>query len=236
MTPNPAAGPAMTLNIRPLRSATSLRDSVEASLAAAIVSGEIDEGTLLSVPTLAARFEVSATPVREAMLDLEKRGFVEPVRNKGFRVTAVSQRDLEEIVGVRRLLEAPPMVDVAATLAGASLERYRALADRIVEAVERSDLAAYLAADSAFHLTLLRLTGNERLVDLVAELRTQTRMIGLSDMLGTPELTASAQEHHELLDLLGAGKGRDARAFMERHVGHVLGWWAGKAEHGTGVR
>ena len=46
-------------------------------------------GVVYSAPALAARFGVSATPVREAMLDLAKEGLVSAVRNKGFRVTEV---------------------------------------------------------------------------------------------------------------------------------------------------
>lgn len=66
-----------------LRQASSLRQQVEEEIAAAIVSGEMAPGELVSAPTLAARFEVSATPVREAMLNLEKRGSWPPSATKG---------------------------------------------------------------------------------------------------------------------------------------------------------
>jgi DNA-binding GntR family transcriptional regulator len=49
-------------------------------------------------------------------------------------------------------------------------------------------------------------------------------------MLGTAELAESAAEHHQLVDLLAAGKTREVRTLMTRHVGHVLGWWAGRPE------
>jgi len=104
---------------------SSLRDTVESSLSAAIVSGELAPGTLVSVPTLAAQFGVSATPVREAMLDLEKRGFVQPVRNKGCLVTNVSEQDLPDIVQVRRWLEGPAMRIAAEKLEGRSVGKYR---------------------------------------------------------------------------------------------------------------
>ena len=94
----------------------NLRAHVEQALSAAIITGELAPGTLLTVPTLAAQFNVSATPVREAMLNLEKRGFVEAVRNKGFRVTDVSEDDLRQIVGVRRLLEPEAMQQLAGAL------------------------------------------------------------------------------------------------------------------------
>ncbi|HEY0532685.1 MAG TPA: GntR family transcriptional regulator, partial [Actinoplanes sp.] len=96
------------MTIGPLRTAGNFRHLVEDAVSSAIVSGEFPPGTMLTAPTLAARFDVSATPVREALLNLEKRGFVEIARNKGFRVTEVSGHDLEQIVQIRQWLEAPP--------------------------------------------------------------------------------------------------------------------------------
>ncbi len=216
--------------IHELRQTASLRTRVENSLASAIISGKIEPGTLVSVPALAVQFGVSATPVREAMLNLEKRGFVESVKNKGFRITKVSAHDLDEIVQLRRWLEAPAMRVVAEHLRGVPLDSFRALADRIVTAAADAEFEDYLAADSDFHLALLRLTGNERLIELVAELRKQTRMVGLANLIHREELKISAQEHHQLLDLLGEGQGAAADKLMVRHIGHVLGWWAGVAE------
>ena len=199
-------------------------------MSTAIISGKLMPGTLVSVPALAAQFAVSATPVREAMLDLEKRGFVESVKNKGFRVTEVSEHDLDEIVQLRRWLEAPAMHVVAERLHGASLDLYRGMASRIVAAAAGAEFEDYLKADSVFHLALMRLTDNDRLVELVAELRKQTRMVGLANLSHREELTISAMEHHELLDLLGQGQGAAAEKLMVRHIGHVLGWWAGVPE------
>lgn len=220
-------------SIRQIRVEESLRAKVESSLAAAIISGELEQGALITVPALAAQFAVSATPVREAMLDLEKRNFVESVKNKGFRVTTVSTEDLRELVEIRTLLEPPAMRIAADYLKGASLDTYRTLADRIVTNLEQANFKGYLAADSAFHLSLLELTGNGRLVDIVSELRKQTRMVGLTRLHDTDGLRRSALEHHELLDLLGEGRGDAAQALMTRHIGHALGLWAGVAEDAT---
>ena len=217
-------------SIREIRAEESLRSKVESSLAAAIISGELDPGVLVSVPALAAKFAVSATPVREAMLDLEKRGFVEPVKNKGFRVTTVGERDLLEIVQLRTWIEVPAMRIVAERLRGARVDEYHALADRIVTAADQGDFRAYLAADSSFHLGLLAVTDNRRLVEIDAELRRQTRMVGLVGMRNSDELRRSAQEHHELLALLVAGDAEGAEALLVHHIRHARGWWAGRAE------
>lgn len=226
--------PALTIStISKLEASSSLRDSVERSLSAAIVSGELEPGSLVSVPSLAVRFGVSATPVREAMLDLEKRGFVASVRNKGFRVTEVSEQDLHDIVQMRRWLEAPAMRVAADKLPGLPIEPYRKLADTIVSAAGRADFPAYLEADTAFHLALLEVVGNQRLVDLVAELRGATRLVGLATLVNSAELEQSSVEHHTLLDLLAAGRGADAEQLMHTHVGHIIGWWAGRSEVGS---
>lgn len=216
--------------VAPLRPASSLRQRVEIALEAAIRSGEMAAGELFSAPALGARFDVSATPVREAMLNLEKRGFVEIVRNKGFRVTAVSDRDIDEIVEVRRLLEPPVMRRIAGRISNESLLVLSELADAIVGSAESGDLTSYLEADRAFHAALTDQAGNSRLTELVSDLRRQTRLPGLAGMLATEELAESAGEHHELLAMLSRGDGEGAEQLMHRHIGHVIGWWAGRPE------
>ena len=216
--------------VGPIAPSTSLRDRVEKALAAAIVSGEMPPGEVFSAPMLAAQFAVSATPVREAMLNLEKRGFVEIVRNKGFRVTAVSEREMPDITAGRQMLEPAAMRALAERFPSEDAPRLREIADRIVATARQGELGSYIEADTAFHLGLLEMLGNRRLVAIVAELRSQTRLVGLASMVDTEELNQSSVEHHALLDLLEAGDGAGAEALAARHIGHVLGWWAGRSE------
>ena len=200
---------------------TSLRQEAEESLSAAIISGELAPGELVSVPSLAALFGISATPVREAMLDLEKRGFVTSVRNKGFRVTGVSEDDLREIVQVRQWLECGAAVAVSKNFSSAEVTEFRKLADDLVESADRRDLAAHVALDIDFHLGLLRLVGNSRLVAMVGDLRQQTRRVGLSQM-DDADLHRSAQEHHEMIDLLLEGRAAQFQDLLWRHIGSIL--------------
>jgi DNA-binding GntR family transcriptional regulator len=214
-------------HIQALVPGSSLSDTVESSLSAAIVSGELAPGTLVSVPRLASRFGVSATPVREAVLRLEKRGFVTAVRNKGFLVTDVSEHDLHDLVQIRQWLEAPAMQIAAEKLHGKPAKELRGFAEAVTRGAEDRDFHAFLTADAKLHLAILRLTGNDRLVELVTELRKQTRLIGLVSLTNSAELAQSAQEHHALLDLLTAGKRAEAEALMFTHIGHAVDWWAG---------
>lgn len=214
----------------PLSPAESLREQVEGQLSSRIVSGQIPPGQVLTVPTLAGEFGVSATPVREAMLNLARRGFLRPIRNRGFEVTEVSADELRELSEVRMLLEAPPMASLAGALDAETITLLRGLADRIVEAARAAEFDEYLAADTAFHLRILECTGNSTLVATVRELRQQTRLVGLVQLAASDALISTALEHAELVDLLVAGRGADAEALMRRHIGHVGGVWSGHEE------
>lgn len=152
------------------------------------------------------------------------------MRNKGFRVTEPSEHDLDEVTQLRALIEAPIVRELAEMASRERLEALRPVAREIEEAAERGDLATYLEADRRFHLDLLALAGNRRLVDIVGSLRAQTRLFGLPELAASGALVASGHEHAELLDLLIAGDADGAEHLMRRHIGHIRGAWAGRPE------
>lgn len=204
----------------------SYRERVADALRAALIAGELRPGEVYSAPALAARFGVSATPVREAMLDLAKEGLVDTVPNKGFRVTAVTEKQLDEYTQVRSLVEIPTTVGLARTADPVSLEALRPAAREIVAAAAAGDLIAYVEADTRFHLGLLALAGNAHLVEVVGDLRKRSRLYGLTALAESGRLLSSAQEHLELLDALLARDEAAVHAVMTRHLGHVRGMWA----------
>ncbi|NBE94193.1 GntR family transcriptional regulator [Nonomuraea sp. KC401] len=204
----------------------SLREQVAHALRAALITGEMRPGVVYSAPVLAAQFGVSATPVREAMLDLAKEGLVEAVRNKGFRVTELSDRDLDELTEIRQLIEVPTVARLADSARAEEFERLRPIAEEIVSASERGDLLAYIDADLRFHVELLALCGNAHLVSVVRDLRTRARLYGLSQLSERGTLSDSAMEHLTLLDALKSGDAAAVRQIMEEHIGHVRGIWA----------
>ncbi|MEU6143567.1 GntR family transcriptional regulator [Streptomyces sp. NPDC047081] len=208
------------------------RERVVNVLRAALISGELRPGQVYSAPALAPRLGVSATPVREAMLELVKEGMVEIVPNKGFRVTAVSEQQLDEYTHIRSLIEIPTTVGLAATADPVDLEALRATAMECVTAAGKGDLIAYVEADLNFHLGLLALAGNEHLVEVVRDLRRRSRLFGLTALVEAGRLEASAREHLELLDALLARDAEKTREVMTRHLGHVRGLWSARGEDG----
>lgn len=217
------------LNLPSLGTRQNVREQVAEALRASLVAGEMRPGVVYSAPTLAERFGISPTPVREAMLDLAKEGLVTAVRNKGFRVTELSDRDLDEITEVRALIEVPTVARIAASPEGA--EELRPLAEAIVAAAERRDILGYIEADHTFHLELLALAGNTHLVGVVRELRHRSRLYGVPSLAECGELLPSAREHLQLLDFVTAGDVQAAETLMLHHLRHVRGIWAAPREN-----
>ncbi|MFH8473478.1 GntR family transcriptional regulator [Streptomyces sp. NPDC018000] len=212
-----------------------LRDRVANALRAALIAGDLRPGTIYSAPTLAAEFGVSATPVREAMLDLAREGLVEAVRNKGFRVTELTDQDLDDFTELRAMIEVPTVGRIARMGKTRDLKALRPLALAIVAAAAEHDIIGYLEADRRFHLELLGLAGNRRLVEEVGNLRKRSRLFGLNRLDAKGQLTASAEEHVQLLDLLIAGDAQRAESCMLAHMSHVRSLWAEEEDGDTGA-
>lgn len=212
---------------------TSLRERVAESLRAALVSGRMAPGTTYSIPALAEQFGVSATPVREAMLDLVNEGIVAPVPNKGFRVVELTDAELDQITELRRLLEVPTVGTLAGAIDRSSIKRLRSLASAVSDAARRGDVVAYVEADRELHLALLAGAGNPRLVEIVGRLRDQSRLYGLEQLAAEGVLVDSANEHLQLIDALESGDRLAAERVMAHHLDHVRGIWASRREERT---
>ena len=208
--------------------AVSLRERIADSLRASVVSGEMDLGVVYSVPMLAEKFGVSITPVREAMLDLAKEGLVEPVKNKGFRLREPSDTELDDITKVRLLLEPPAIASLTGTLTSTQLAELRELADAVLESARSGDIVEYVSRDRTLHRRMLEFVGNPTLTDIVLTLRAQSRLLGLTALASSGLLSASADEHHDLIEALAGTDAARVEHIMREHLGHVRKEWAGR--------
>lgn len=214
-------------NVVRLNKQPSIRDTVTRALRSAIISGEMQPGRVYSAPSLGDEFGVSATPIREAMLDLTREGLVVALPNRGFQVTEVSPRDLHEVTELRLMLEPPAIERATPFVPESAFPALREQSAAIIRGAESGDLIDYLTADSDFHLALLQYAGNSRLTELVASLRSQTRLFGLSGLREQGHLVSSAREHDAMLDAIEARDAARARELVHAHIEHVLTDWSG---------
>lgn len=210
----------------------SIREYVAATLRAALIAGDLVPDRVYSAPTLATQLGVSATPVREAMLDLVRDGMVDVAPNTGFRITAVTAAELDHIAEIRLLLEVPIMGEIAAAVSSerdAQIEELRPLVDSMIDAAQRQDLTAYLSIDTTFHTRFLALHGNDVLVTTVQRLRDRSRLDGLKSVAQAGNLVESTREHYAMIDAALSHDRPRMEQLMREHLAHVRTDWAAPA-------
>lgn len=195
----------------------TLRGQVLERVRTGIVSGRTVPGTVFSVPSLAGELGVSTTPVREALLELARDGMVTPLRNRGFRVEAMSRDELENLFALRELLEIYALETVARARITDTAELVRH-ADDVAAAVKAEDVLRYVASDREFHRALVARANNPRLTRLVMSMRSDMRLYGIDSPEGRERQVASVGEHYEMIEVATRGDVPRAAPLMRQHI------------------
>lgn len=200
----------------------SLRAQIGESLRWSLFSGEMLPGETFSVPALAQEFGVSATPVREAVLDLVQQGLVIVLPNKGFQVAYTSPREMLENVEIRRLVEVPATLDVVSVISNQQLETLYELAESILDYAREDDIRGFVSIDYEYHRYLLEIKGNRTLTDLVEDLRSRARIQSVPLIALSGRMVETAQEHIDLLDAIQAKDLVQVERIVLLHMSHAL--------------
>lgn len=201
---------------------STLRDSTEALIRRALLSGAMRPGEIYSANSLAARLGVSNSPAREAMMSLVSKGLLELVRNRGFRVVDLSDRDKQEVYDLRRLIEVEAVRRVAeAGVDAAEAALLRTLTEQSVAAAGVDDIVEYLEADQRFHAALVGVLGNRRWTAIVENLRDQSRINGSYGLQERGLRESSALEHRGIVEAVIAGDPAAAAELMVRHLDYA---------------
>lgn len=201
----------------------SLREQVTRSLRIQLFTGRLRPGDTFSVPALAEEFGVSATPVREAVLELVQRRLIEVIPSKGYRVVQLSEEEIRETVEVRSLLELPGTRRAADLATSEEIEELRAMAVRTVEYAEEGRMEDFVLLDHDFHVAVLDAARNATLVTIIEELRNRARVhiAGFMDTLSDHGI-AVAREHVELIAAMEAQDHDLIDQIVTKHMSYSL--------------
>ncbi|WP_433289991.1 GntR family transcriptional regulator [Pseudonocardia sp. CA-142604] len=205
--------------MKQVRQTESVNAQVLDALRAAVITGELQPGTLHSVQTLATQLGVSRTPVREALIKLSQQGMVRFERNRGVRVLQTSLHDLEEVFALRLLLEVPATRRACRQIDEAGRRELRRLHQAMERAARAGNEYRMWEHDRRFHLVLLQASGNLRLATYVDGLRDMVLRRGVSTVSRSRSLDDIVAEHREVLDRIDA---RDVAGAAEAMRAHLL--------------
>jgi DNA-binding GntR family transcriptional regulator len=209
--------------VEPIASPLSFKHKAYAALKDVIVSMDVYRSRTdirLDERRLAHDFGISRTPVREAMAQLEREGFVRSVPRRGIYVVRKTRREVIEMITAWAALEsmaARLITEIASDHDIASLRRMFATFEN---GQVRAHLDEYSEVNIEFHQSIIRMSGNRVLIDLAENLFTHMRMIRRKTIGEQDRADRSIRDHMTIIEALEA---RDTARAEDLVRAHALG-------------
>ena len=214
----------------------SARHQVADKIREAILDGSLSSGERLVERKLADMFGTSQSAIREALIQLELEGHVSKRPNSATFVTHFSQRELENTISVRRVLEGFAAEEAARQSTRADIERLEELYRQSAAAVRAHEFQKYIRGDLSWHIAMWESTHNDCLVETLR--RVVVPLFGFSAIRVAMQpgfnLTNDLKLHRALLDAVAAGEPEASRrafnAAMHDWANQALSLYSGEDE------
>ncbi|QHG80981.1 GntR family transcriptional regulator [Rhodococcus rhodochrous] len=196
----------------------STAELIAEQIRSAIVRGALGPGEQLGEAELAAHFQVSRGPLREAMQRLLSEGLLYSIRNRGIFVTELTFDDVVDIYRSRWVIEGGALDLV---LDGRREQTWKALEPAIEEmrtAAEREDATGVSDGDRRFHEILVASAGSPRLVRAARTLLVETRMCLGALQTTYPDLHVQVDEHVVLREAIRTADREEVRRLLDEHL------------------
>lgn len=209
-----------------------LRDRVYDLVLDMLMSSSIEPGTRLSIDAIARDLDVSPTPVREALVQLERTGLVTREAHKGYRVAPpIADGQLEALFDARVVLESGATALAArepqklVTVLEQALAEHVEMRERVQSAASSGDMPVdlireYFAVDWNFHHQIFAGTHNPFLIDMSEAISTRVHRMRQTVLTGVSDADEAVVEHRAIIDALANGPEAAAQA-MREHVEKV---------------
>lgn len=197
---------------------TSLHDGVAARLRAMVFDGDLLPGQWVDEKALAAAWDVSRTPLREALKVLVAEGLVELVPQRGCRVIELGDEDADALFPVMALLEGRCAHEAAKKANDDDLRTLQRLHDELERHAAAQNLDGYYRANHAFHSQVQALARNRWLDRATGDLRKFVRLMRGRQLALPGRIDASINEHRVLIDAFVQRDAARAERAMHDHL------------------
>lgn len=183
-----------------------------------ILDGSYKIGDYLVETRLADELEVSRTPIREALKQLELEGLVLSIPNRGMLVQGISDDDLNDIYTIRLLLEGQAAWWAAERIEPDQLDKLAETLELMEMYTRRNDVAQLARLDTEFHDVLYSAANSRMLKHVLASLHQNARRARRSSLTSPDRPHDSLLEHRAIFQALEGRRPAEAKATMEKHV------------------
>lgn len=200
-------------------------DEVVAQLEEDIIFGRLAPEARLTEDALMARFTVSRHFIRQALVEMERRGVVRREKNVGATVRSYSADEVRQIYDVREMLTRQALLMIELPASPGLIGRLRALQDAYRARAAARDLRGAHEANDAFHIALFEACRNAYLVRTLADYMNLSLPMRAKNLADADGLRLSIDQHEVMIELL---QGRDRWALAQLGVDHMQ---ASKADY-----
>ncbi|MFG3024674.1 GntR family transcriptional regulator [Streptomyces sp. NPDC048254] len=213
---------------------STLRQQIADALRDEVLAGRLQPGREFTVKEIAEQYGVSATPVREALVDLSAQGVLDADQHRGFRVPEYSLTDYRNMIEARSLVidgmfhalaegHHPAFKDPQEPRVAAALAAVRRRGEEAQRAATAGDLTVLIGYDLRFWRELSTLFGNPYLGDFLHRLRVQSWVCAVQQLRRLPDLRGYLWSRHtELVDALSRRDTEAARGIVTAYNTHSL--------------
>jgi len=195
-----------------------LTEVAYARIKRAIIRCDLEPGRQVTEEQLAERFEISRAAVRPAIKRLFQEQLVQTISRQRYIIPPITLKDAQDLFELRLLIEPAAAKRAAGRVDAAQLGRLDQLCRAQYELGDRESAEAFLRANTEFHVTVARASGNELMAEVIANLLDrEERFNHLSHVLHDRN-DAAYHEHHELVEALVAGDGGRAENVMAEGI------------------
>jgi DNA-binding GntR family transcriptional regulator len=195
-----------------------LREHVYVSIKGAIIGGEFEPGRRLIEEKLAEDMKTSRTPVREAIQKLEKEGLIYRLPRGGFAVKGVTEEEVEEVFGLRGILEGYAGFLATARMDDAEL---RSLEDIIAleeTCLQDMNVEEFIRLDGEFHDVVYKAAKNNRLYNLLHDLRDYIYRYRVIIMRYQRKPQLAVQDHKEMVASIRSRNAKQVEKLVRKHM------------------
>lgn len=187
-----------------------------------IITGRLKPGQRLVERDLANEMQVSRTPVREALMQLEREKLVATGKFKGVTVARMNLREARELFQVRMVLEALAAHEAAIHRSSDDLKKLRLCIEDVKRFRKEGKLAEVIKNNAVFHLTIAFCSGNHRLYDLLTQLQDHIGLLRVTSLLKPNRPLENEEEHEDIYRAIEKGYPDVAEVMMRQHMAMVI--------------
>ncbi len=196
----------------------SLVSVLQVEIERMILDGELDMGDRLNELALAARFNISRGPIREACRSLAQAGLLEIQINRGFFVRKLAQKEVVDLYDLRAGLMRLAGELLAKNITPDQLAQIKAMVDAMDKAQRVGNAERFRELNSDFHAALVQATNNRRLVEIYQGLAKEIQLFRRRGLVSASAMKLSNREHRDIVEAIVAQDAVRAAAAMEQHI------------------